>query len=380
VNCPASSLRRNHERGDEIAEIVMSHLVGWLDEADAAQQLGMGTSELRSTLKHLGLADAAMMPCSIDHGQSITYADLAGQDFTLPRYDDVVDALRDLAGREKPRCFSLKPSDHPTAMQSSGSALPNGIIFHVGRCGSTLLCQLLERLVGCITIKEPEVINRLLVQWMDPQRHFGIDDFDRIFLGMLRSFAFAAGRARTDRQVGCVIKMSSWNLLALGDIVGRLGDVPKILLVRDPVVTVASMIANPPDWYVSSQENANCEPLEKVGLFATEWVKIVEAALRLQPSPLIIDYESLVADPWGSVCAIARHCSLPIAPRKPGAAIIKQAVLGYSKSREHENYDPKGRHWRQKLSVSERAVVAERTSDARARLSELKPNLQSQPD
>ncbi len=320
-------------------------------------------------LKDFGLADAAMMPCSIDHEQAITFADLGRQDFALPRYDDIVDAIRELPDRTKPRCFSLKFSEDPGALHPP-SVLPDGLIFHVGRCGSTLLCRLLDQLLGCMTIKEPEVLNRLLVQSMDPQGRFGRGDFEHYFLFILQSFAFAARRVRSS-QGGCLVKLSSWNLLTLGDFMGKLDGVPKILLVRDPLATVASMVANPPDWYVSSRDGQKPVPADMVRLFATEWVEIVDAALRLRSPPLIIDYHSLVDDPWGTVCAIADHCSLLAAHSPPTAATIKNALQAYSKSREYERYDPEGRHRRQRLSSTQAAAVLEKTSEAWARVNEL---------
>ena len=146
----------------DVAAIVMSLLAGLVGEADAAARLGIGPGDLRSLLEQYGLADRAMLPCRVDDQLALTYIDIGRDGFTAPRFDDVVERHKADPPPGSP-VFRLPARDMLHAGDTPASEAA-GIIAHVGRCGSTLLCNLLAATGGWVAIKEPEVLNRLLLR------------------------------------------------------------------------------------------------------------------------------------------------------------------------------------------------------------------------
>ena len=343
-----------------IDTVIRCYLAGWLGEETAASELKIGIADFRAILQDHGLANAVMMPFSIDPALSIAFVDVGSRNFNSPRFDDVIDNLRETP-ESRPLCFPLHLSEHPDGLKPAASGLPQGLIFHVGRCGSTLLCRLLDELLQCTTIREPEVVNRLLAERMN--QLCGDTDCEHALLRLLQSFAFGARRASGGQTRGCLVKMTSWNLVAMRDLLDRLDDIPTVFLVRDPIGTAASMIANPPGWYLAGRPDSTPQHDEMSRHFATEWVGVADAALRLKTPPLIVDYDALITDPWDVVCAISDHCRLTVSDATGGPLAARAILDRYAKSTEYERYDPEGRHKRNELSDADKVLVSELTSE-----------------
>ena len=117
---------------------------------------------------------------------------------------------------------------------------PTGFIFHMSRCGSTLLAQLLAALPCNIVISEAGPIDAVLrSRWGDPQ----ITDEQRI--GWLRSLLSAFARPRHAQERHLFVKFDSWHTLALPLIQRAFPDVPWIFLYRDPGQVLASHARQP---------------------------------------------------------------------------------------------------------------------------------------
>jgi hypothetical protein len=82
-----------------------------------------------------------------------------------------------------------------------------GIIFHLSRCGSTLVSRLLGTLPGIVVVTEPAPLNALL--GLDPDR---IDDATLVQL--VRLVVRALGRCRHGNERRLVLKCTSWTSAA----------------------------------------------------------------------------------------------------------------------------------------------------------------------
>ncbi|MFM5893300.1 MAG: sulfotransferase [Novosphingobium sp.] len=335
--------------------IIRCCMAGWLDEEQAASKLDLDIAEFDVLMQDHGLADKAMMPFAIDSEHVVSFADVGRQDFSLPRFDDTIDGLRELSLGSKPLCFPLAISNPPDFLKPSHVDLPQGLIFHVGRCGSTLLSVLLGELLDCTTLKEPEVVNHLLARRSPDAAADGVSD--EMLLRLMQSFAAGVRRAGGIQRRDCLIKMTSWNLIAIGDLLDRVVGLRAVMLVRDPISTVASMVANPPGWYYSSQHSPSSSVETMVRIFVAEWASIVRAALRLKSPPLIIDYDGLMRDPFHTVCAIADHFRMPVPDTRQALAAAAPILGRYVKSGGYEHYDPGGQHKRSDLSDAHKALV-----------------------
>ncbi|MDB6026341.1 MAG: aspartyl/asparaginyl beta-hydroxylase [Verrucomicrobiales bacterium] len=112
---------------------------------------------------------------------------------------------------------------------------PTGFIFHMSRCGSTLIAQMLAALEKNIVISEAVPMDAAMrMQFGNP----AITDSQRI--DWLRGIVNALGQRRTGNEQYHFIKFDSWHTLFLPLIRKAFPDVPWIFLYRDPVEVMVS--------------------------------------------------------------------------------------------------------------------------------------------
>jgi hypothetical protein len=118
--------------------------------------------------------------------------------------------------------------------QLSVTLQPTAFIFHVSRCGSTLLCQLLSKLPSCIVVSEPPVIDSLL-RFQSEQ---GLTVQDRV--DGLRKVIFALGQKTSVSAQHFFLKFDSWHIHHMSLIRQAFPDTPCLFLYRDPQDVLAS--------------------------------------------------------------------------------------------------------------------------------------------
>jgi hypothetical protein len=125
---------------------------------------------------------------------------------------------------------------------------PAGIIFHMSRCGSTLLCRMLRHVESCVVFSEPPAINDLL---MPPWHDWAEEEItDALRVVMHRLGVAAGGRP-------FVVKLRSWNTLFAETVERAFPDVPWAMVARDPVEVAASALRRPPTWIRAFAEPSN---------------------------------------------------------------------------------------------------------------------------
>jgi hypothetical protein len=110
---------------------------------------------------------------------------------------------------------------------------PTGFIFHLSRCGSTLVSQMLAALPQNIVISEASPVDFVI-------RSKSIAEEQRI--NWLRWMVNALGQKRNHAEENYFIKFDSWNTLELNLIKRAFPDVPWIFLYREPVEVIVSHI------------------------------------------------------------------------------------------------------------------------------------------
>lgn len=121
------------------------------------------------------------------------------------------------------------PADATTA--------PDGLIFHMSRCGSTLVSQMLAAMPGGIVVSEAPPLDAIV---QTAQSHPEAPLEQRIAL--LRGMAAALGRDRFGNRRHYVIKTDSWHSLALPLFRAAFPDTPWIFLFRDPTEVMVSQM------------------------------------------------------------------------------------------------------------------------------------------
>jgi hypothetical protein len=114
---------------------------------------------------------------------------------------------------------------------------PTGFIFHMSRCGSTLVSQMLASFRQNLVVSEAGPIDSVL---RSKNRDSKITDDMRV--SWLRAMVSALGQKRSGQEEHFFIKFDSWNTLNLDVIEQAFPGVPSIFLYRDPIEVMVSQL------------------------------------------------------------------------------------------------------------------------------------------
>lgn len=192
----------------------------------------------------------------------------------------------------------------PRWSRANPGLAPDGFIFHMSRCGSTLAAQMLAADARSIVISEADCIDAVL-NIVSADRHLTPDRRAEF----LRAMISALGRKRAALHERYFIKLDSWHMRALPLFRHAFPDVPWIFLYREPSEVLASHIAMPgrqvvpgevpPAWFGLTFDERL--PLERY--FACVLAAICEAALEYQAegSGLLVNYSELPDAVWAKI-------------------------------------------------------------------------------
>lgn len=141
--------------------------------------------------------------------------------------------------KKKNNLISLHPWDSNKPARDGEFVGLAGLIFHTSRCGSTLLCNMLDKTPNCITIRESAVLNKVI-----HDDSLIASDKLHLFKELVNMYvqytcAFSAK---------CIIKFSSHCALKLSFIMHALHGIPLIYLHRKPSEVLHSLVTKPAPW------------------------------------------------------------------------------------------------------------------------------------
>ncbi len=157
------------------------------------------------------------------------------KNFTEPFFDDTISICRSLDENCKP----FKPVASLQMMAEWADDIdtvnPTAIIFHVSRCGSTLLSQLLALNEASIVLSEVPFFDDLL------RLPFKNKSFDNnTSTGFLKAAIKLYGRKKTGIEKNLFIKTDSWHIHFYDSLRPLYPSVPFIFLFRNPWEVVLS--------------------------------------------------------------------------------------------------------------------------------------------
>jgi hypothetical protein len=117
---------------------------------------------------------------------------------------------------------------------------PAGFIFHMSRCGSTLITQLLRALPQNIALSEPSVVDSVL---RIRQRYPAITVDQQA--EWLRLIVAAAGYPRRPAERNLFVKFDCWNVSQLPLLRRAFPQVPFVFVYREPVEVMVSQTTRP---------------------------------------------------------------------------------------------------------------------------------------
>lgn len=137
--------------------------------------------------------------------------------------------------------ITLVPVETFLAYFESGMSCNKVIfIFHIARCGSTLITQMLNESPSFYTISEPPIINKIL----DPKSGLSNNISSRLLKASVNSINLTAPAG----SLATVIKFRSWISLFLKSIIEIFPETPWLFVHRNGCEVLSSVIQSPPGW------------------------------------------------------------------------------------------------------------------------------------
>jgi hypothetical protein len=259
------------------------------------------------------------MPVAVRNGQSglvVDWANFSGIRFTDPFFQQTVNHALSFPARMMFRRESPIGLLGDLARESPGIP-PTGFIFHLSRCGSTLVSQMLASVPSNIVVSEPPPFDRVLgVAPAAPPA--GPDPRIAWMRGLLS--AWAQTRSGETRFF---VKFDSWHVLELPLILQAFPKVPWIFLYRDPVEVLVSHGRMPGAQTVPGVvdprrlglDPASIDPAALGEYTARVLAQVCAAALKYSGSGrgLLVNYLEL---PGAVTGRIARHFGLALTPEE----------------------------------------------------------------
>lgn len=183
------------------------------------------------------MSSTPLLPVALRWRDGRPFVDLlpVAERFSDPFWDHTVDrALR------RPLTLLCRRTVPLEALEDeAGASAPlAGLIFHLSRCGSTLITRMLAAVPGHVVASEPSVLEALL----DPRGAAPWDEEQRI--RWLRALILAFGRRRFGDERRLFVKLSPWLTLLLPLVRRAFPEVPWIFVCREPVEVLVSNLTS----------------------------------------------------------------------------------------------------------------------------------------
>jgi hypothetical protein len=233
--------------------------------------------------------------------------------FTEPSYEDSIRAF----ARRPFTAFFRRELPIPTydEIACPGRSLaPAGFIFHMSRCGSTLISQMLAALPRIVMISEAPPIDDIL------QARFSMPDLALEEQACwLRSVVAALGQRPTGAETRYFVKLDAWHIHNLPLIREAFPATPWTFVYRDPLEVLASTVRVPGRQFVPGmmdprilkmQFDPNVMPAREAWN-AQVLAGFLRSALsyRFDPGALFVNYRQLPDAVFGP---IARHFGITL--------------------------------------------------------------------
>ncbi len=225
--------------------------------------------------------------------------------FTEPFFDHTIEVCLQLPFANL--CRPQTPIDMLRERHAIEPGLqPRGFIFHMSRCGSTLVSQMLAALPKNVVISEAGSIDSVLrAKFREPS----LTDQERA--DWLRWMVSALAQRRSGDEERLFIKFDSWSVLDVPLISRAFPGVPWIFLYRNPVEVLVSQLAHrgahmvpggiePELFGMRLDEVFKMQPEEYC---AKVLARLCEAALQHHQScaGIMVNYEQLPDAVWTGV-------------------------------------------------------------------------------
>lgn len=190
--------------------------------------------------EHPGLVPIAINPGSGARSTQLLYfADIGDTPFLEWKYIYTIQRLAQ-EGRIT-RYFSTGLALLDDELPTADGMAPDGLLFHVSRCGSTLFCKTLAQLPSNLIINQGGPVQSGF--WAALTDHWRRDlELNDQNLARFRRLVHLMTRQRRPEYARCFIKFISWNTVYADFIRAAFPGTPALYLYRDPAEVIAIVL------------------------------------------------------------------------------------------------------------------------------------------
>jgi hypothetical protein len=172
---------------------------------------------------------------------SVRWMHVGSDPLSRPFFRETVNALR--LSHPAPREYETGAWELERRTAGYPAVFPSGVIFHMTRCGSTLLANALRASSGAIVLSEAAPFERTMSWASSPSRHWaGIAE------GLLTPLTTAVAHYLGPSAGKVVLKCGNVGIRALRALRRVWPRVPFLILIRDPIEVIVSNVNKRPRW------------------------------------------------------------------------------------------------------------------------------------
>lgn len=259
--------------------------------------------------------------------------DMSGERFAEPFMIDTIE--RRLRERPRPLAMAGEWTEICDLLGDQPSLPVQGMVFHTGRCGSTLVANAFSSLPQFMVLKESPFLSATAARALaEAEADFGNEQ-------LVRALQRSCLPPTISEQRYQIWKFASWNVLAEPLWSNSFPDTAQVFLWRPCVEVMASEIAAPPLW-ANGKGRVNHEMFDlgrrlirEAGLTdlptpqavsLAAWLTTAAKGVELgEKGALVMPYDRIREDLSSSLGAIARHFGTTlIGAEKEKAAQVRQ--------------------------------------------------------
>ncbi len=272
---------------------------------------------------------------------SVRWMDFGADPLTEPFFGQTVRKLKAATPAARERTSDLKV--FMTMAARFSPLLPTGVIFHVSRCGSSLIANALRAGEGVTVLSEARPIGSLIRPELFRRLPFPAESADDIVKALLDSTVRLYGRTHGVNEPKVVIKCHAASLLHIPWMRAMWPTVPFLVVIRDPIEVIVSNLEKAASWAKAWNRPMVASklfgwPVEEVRSMSREeysaramgrFCEIAHGSIG--ESCWVVDYEHL--DLW-TLYSIAHFFGIDLPPRD--SAAVENLLSTYAKDPKRE--------------------------------------------
>jgi hypothetical protein len=224
--------------------------------------------------------------------QAVEWLDFSGVSITDPFFFQTVDRIR----RTWPdRQIARENVEHMIDLgEALGWIQPAGFIFHISRCGSTLIANSLRCAEATRVLSEPQPFGSMCNRLASETERSGASASASAIKALSAVYSLHAAT----KPQRLLVKFPASNILAMGSTVELFPQVPRLIVVRSPIEVAVSNLNEPSGWMRKIDRDLahgiqESDSLGRVDSCARTIGEFIRSAIAGVAGTMVVDYSEL---------------------------------------------------------------------------------------